>query len=212
MTGLNRRVYEFKGFRLDGPQHRLLRDGQPVPLKAKVFDVLLFLVERRGQLVEKDELMREIWPNTIVEESNITVSVSVLRKILGDDRAGREFIETVPRLGYRFVAEVTQICDAETIGGVSSLTRTESVEAQQDLPIDSLAILPIQNSSKDGSGEYLCDGIAESIINSLSQVPNLRVMAFSAVMRFKVATDRPARGRHVAQCPRSYVDSGYSVG
>lgn len=185
MTGLNRRVYEFKGFRLDGPQHRLLHNGQPIPLKAKVFDVLLFLVERRGQLVEKDELMREIWPNTIVEESNITVSVSVLRKILGDDRAGREFIETVPRLGYRFVAEVTQVCDVETAGGLSSLARAEPLEVQQDLPIDSLAILPVQNSSKDGTGEYLCDGIAESTISTLSQVPNLRVMAFSAVMRFR---------------------------
>ena len=186
MTGQpHRKVYEFKGFRLDGPQHRLLRDGKPLPLKAKVFDVLLFLVERRGQLVEKDELMREIWPNTIVEESNITVSVSILRKILGEDRAGREFIETVPRLGYRFVAEVTPISDGEPTAAVSGLTRAEPAEAQRDLPIDSLAILPIQNSSKDGSGEYLCDGIAESIISSLSQVPNLRVMAFSAVTRFR---------------------------
>ncbi len=184
MSGqLNRRVYEFKGFRLDAPQHRLLHNGQPVPLKAKIFDLLLFLVERHGQLVEKDELMREIWPNTIVEENNITVSMSILRKILGEDRAGREFIETVPRLGYRFVAEVTQVSGAET--AAASISRLQPVEVQRDLPIDSLAVLPIQNASKDGTGEYLCDGIAESIINSLSQVPNLRVMAFSAVRRFK---------------------------
>lgn len=184
MSGqVNRRVYEFKGFRLDVPEHRLSRNGQPLHLKAKVFDLLLFLVERRGQLVEKDELMREIWPNTIVEEGNISVSISILRKILGEDRAGREFIETIPRLGYRFVAEVTQVCGAE----ISTPVYSSSAEPllQPDLPIDSLAVVPIQNSSKDANGEYLCEGITESIIHSLSQVPNLRVMAFSAVIRFK---------------------------
>jgi DNA-binding winged helix-turn-helix (wHTH) protein/tetratricopeptide (TPR) repeat protein len=186
MTGqANRRVYEFKGFRLDGPQHRLMHNGQPVPLKAKIFDLLLFLVERHGQLIEKDELMREIWPNTIVEENNITVSMSILRKILGEDRAGREFIETVPRLGYRFVAEVTHVPDTQMPGAVSMFPKVEALEVPKDLPIDSMAVLPIQNASKDASGEYLCEGIAESIINSLSQVPNLRVMAFSAVIRFK---------------------------
>jgi len=185
MSGLNRRVYEFKGFRLDAPQHRLSRNGQPVPLKAKIFDLLLFLVERRGQLVEKDELMREIWPNTIVEENNITVSMSILRKILGEDRAGREFIETVPRLGYRFVAEVTQVSDDEVAAKPATTIRTEPLDTPPELPIDSLAVLPIYNSSKDVSGEYLSEGITESIINSLSQVPNLRVMSFSAVIRFK---------------------------
>lgn len=186
MSGqLNRKVYEFKGFRLDVPQHRLLRNGQPIPMKAKIFDLLLFLVERQGELVEKDELMREIWPNTIVEENNITVSMSILRKILGEDRAGREFIETVPRLGYRFVAEVTQVSDDEVHTGVLSSTKAEPLASQPDLPIDSLAVLPIHSSSKNESGEYLCEGIVEGIINSLSQVPNLRVMAFSAVIRFK---------------------------
>lgn len=185
MTGqLSGRVYEFKGFRLDVPEHRLLRNGQPLHLKAKIFELLLFLVERQGQLVEKDELMREIWPNTIVEESNISVGISILRKMLGEDRAGREFIETIPRLGYRFVAEVTQVCGAEIATPFSSST-VEPIVSQPDLPIDSLAVLPIQNSSKDANGEYLCEGITESIIHSLSQVPNLRVMAFSAVIRFK---------------------------
>lgn len=127
--------------------------------------------------------MREIWPNTIVEEGNISVSISVLRKLLGEDRAGREFIETIPRLGYRFVAEVTQVCGAEIRTPVSSSNAEPVVEP--DLPLDSLAVLPIQNSSTDANSEYLCEGITESIIHSLSQVPNLRVMAFSAVIRFK---------------------------
>src|ERR1041384_8847679 len=102
------KVYEFNGFRLEASQRRLLYEGQPVPLKPKVFDLLLFLIEMRGRLVVKEDLMREIWPDAIVEENNITVSMSILRKILRD-RVDREFIETVPRRGYRFVGEVNEI-------------------------------------------------------------------------------------------------------
>ena len=103
------RIYEFKGFRLEAGQRRLLYQGQPVPLKPKILDLLLFLVEMRGQLVVKEDLMREIWPDSIVEENNITVSMSILRKTLGDDQLTHQFIETVPRRGYRFLAEVTEV-------------------------------------------------------------------------------------------------------
>ena len=102
-------AYEFNGFRLERAQGRLLFNGQPVPLKPKILDLLLFLVQMHGQLVVKDDLMKEIWPDTIVEENNITVSMSVLRKALGEDRIKPRFIETVPRRGYRFIAEVTEI-------------------------------------------------------------------------------------------------------
>ncbi|HYJ88239.1 MAG TPA: winged helix-turn-helix domain-containing protein [Pyrinomonadaceae bacterium] len=179
------KVYEFKGFRLDGAQRRFLHDGRPVQLKAKIFDLLLFLVERRGQLVDKDELMREVWPNTIVEENNITVSMSILRKTLGEGVDGRQFIETVPRRGYRFVADVREI----SLGANEATAISGQVERGQsslrEAPIDSLAVLPIHNVSKDMSGEYLSKGITESIINSLSQVPSLRVMACSTGFRFK---------------------------
>lgn len=90
------KVYEFSGFRLEGTQRRLLYHGQPVPLTGKVLDLLLFLVEMRGQLVVKEELMKEIWPDAIVEENNITVSMSILRKTLGEDRSSPRFIETIP--------------------------------------------------------------------------------------------------------------------
>jgi len=95
------KIYEFNGFRLEAAQGRLLYQGQSVPLKPKVLDLLLLLVQRRGQLVVKEELMREIWPDAIVEENNITVSMSVLRKALGVNQDNRQFIETVPRRGYR---------------------------------------------------------------------------------------------------------------
>jgi DNA-binding winged helix-turn-helix (wHTH) protein/tetratricopeptide (TPR) repeat protein len=185
---VDRRIYEFKGLRLEVAQRRLLDDGRAVSLKPKVFDLLLFLVEMRGQLVSKDDLMREIWPNTIVEENNITVSISTLRKVLGEDRAGRNFIETVPRRGYRFVAEVTESSAQPSArqDGSQFDSQTAGQEADADeLQIDSLAVLPMQSSGHDVTLEYLSEGITESIINTLSQIPKLRVLACSIVFRFK---------------------------
>lgn len=176
-------IYEFSGFRLEVAQRRLLYRGQSVPLKPKILDLLLFLVETRGQLIGKDDLMREIWADAIVEENNITVSISHLRKILGEDRLNPKFIETVPRRGYRFVAEVTELSDRPSSSAVARQPTTETEEEEET--IDSLAVLPIESSERDFNVEYLSDGITESIINMLSRVPKLRVLACSTVFRFK---------------------------
>jgi len=177
------KVYEFNGFRLEGSQRRLLYNGQPVALKPKILDLLIYLVEMRGQLVVKDDLMREIWPDAIVEENNITVSMSILRKTLGD-RIEQQFIETVPRRGYRFVADVTEVpLDLTAVRGSGPLTLSTAV-VQEDL-IDSLAVIPMESPGDDPNVEYLSDGITESIINMLSRIPKLRVLACSTVFRFK---------------------------
>src|SRR5215470_9912312 len=102
-------VYEFGRFRLEPAAGQLLSDGTPIPLEPKVFQTLLVLVRNRGRLVEKDELMREIWPDRFVEETNLARNISVLRKILGKDQNGDQYIETVPRRGYRFVGKITQV-------------------------------------------------------------------------------------------------------
>jgi DNA-binding winged helix-turn-helix (wHTH) protein/tetratricopeptide (TPR) repeat protein len=177
------KIYEFYDFRLEAAQRRLLYRGQAIPLKPKVLDLLLFLVERRGELIVKDDLMKEIWPDTIVEENNITVSMSMLRKTLGEDRKHPKFIETVPRLGYRFVADVVEILIKQT-PVIASGRISYSTEPEDD-PIDSLAVLPVGGAGKDFCSEYLSDGITESIINVLSRVPKLRVLACSTVFRFK---------------------------
>lgn len=177
------RVYEFKGFRLEAGQRRLLFQGQPVPLKPKILDLLLFLVEMRGQLVVKEDLMREIWPDSIVEENNITVSMSILRKTLGDDQLTHQFIETVPRRGYRFLAEVTEVTPEKPAASVSR--RPETPTESQDETIDSLAVFPSQMPGSDPNVEYLSEGITESIVNMLSRIPKLRVLACSTVFRFK---------------------------
>lgn len=177
------KIYEFNGFRLEAAQRRLLYQGQSVPLKPKVLDLLLLLVQRRGQLVVKEELMREIWPDAVVEENNITVSMSVLRKALDVDQGKRQFIETVPRRGYRFLAEVTEISDKPTESEVERFAAPSMV--LKDEPIDSLAVLPVQGPGNDPNVEYLSEGITESIINTLSRIRQLRVLACSTMFRFK---------------------------
>src|SRR5512144_1356510 len=102
-------VYEFGAFRLDVRERRLLRDGRPISLTAKVFETLKILVDQPGRLLTKDELMRQLWPDTVVEENNLSHNISVLRQVLGErDGSHSPFIETVPRVGYRFLANVTQ--------------------------------------------------------------------------------------------------------
>lgn len=98
------RFFEFDNFLLDSQQRLLFRDGEPLDLTPKVFDVLLELVQSGGRVVEKKELMEKIWPDSFVEESNLTQQVSTLRKKLGQDAAQQRYILTVPGRGYRFVA------------------------------------------------------------------------------------------------------------
>jgi len=101
--------YAFGPFRLDPQERVLLRDGRPVALAPKAVEILLLLVEKAAHLVDKDDLMKRVWPDTFVEEGNLTKNVFVLRRALGNGDNGREYIETVPKRGYRFVARVTAV-------------------------------------------------------------------------------------------------------
>ncbi len=109
MNASPKRFFEFGSFRIDTVKRLLLRDGEPIALKAKCFEMLQVLVEARGQVLDKDELMRRVWTDTIVEESNITVYISTLRKALGENPQEHRYIVTVPGRGYRFVAEVKEV-------------------------------------------------------------------------------------------------------
>ena len=101
-------LYEFGKFRCDPREHLLLCGGEPVSLPPKAFEILVALVQSSGRLLTKDELMQQVWPDSFVEEANLTVNISALRKVLGETSAGTQFIETVPKRGYRFVAPVTE--------------------------------------------------------------------------------------------------------
>src|SRR5215510_16451764 len=102
-------IYEFGPFQLDVEERLLLRDGQPLQLRSKVFETLCMLVANNGHLLGKDELMQAIWPDSIVEENNLDHNISTLRRTLGESAGGRKYIETVPRQGYRFVATVRNV-------------------------------------------------------------------------------------------------------
>ena len=118
----SRTAYEFGSFRIELAERRLLREGRPVPLRAKLFDTLLVLVENHGRLVGKDELMKVLWPDAVVEEGNLAHNISQLRHALGERRTGQQFVETVAKHGYRFVADVRELVEerrAPTRAGVS---------------------------------------------------------------------------------------------
>src|SRR5204862_3655358 len=114
-----KRVYQFTEFSLDSGQKSLLHHGAPVALAPKAFDTLLILIENSGQLVSKEELMRQVWPNTFVEEGNLTFNIKELRKLLGDDARKPRFIETVPRRGYRFIAPIEEPPSNGSLSSVS---------------------------------------------------------------------------------------------
>ena len=125
-------LYEFGPFRLDTVEKVLLRDGEPVPLTPKAFDTLVALVERSGHLVEKDELMKVVWADAYVEESNLTNNVYALRKILGQGENGRSYIETVPKRGYRFTAFVKELPPEGLLIQKRTFTRVVSEETVRD--------------------------------------------------------------------------------
>ena len=99
-------VYEFGEFRLDTANRVLLREGAPVPLTPRVFETLLYMVEHRDTILGKDQLMEAVWPDVVVEENNLTQNISTLRRVFGEKPGTARFIVTLPRRGYRFVADV----------------------------------------------------------------------------------------------------------
>src|SRR5258708_35753032 len=107
-----RHLYEFGPFRLDATERLLLRDQQHIPLTPKAFETLLALVERGGHVIDKDEMMKKVWPDTFVEEVNLAKNVSCLRKILATEHL-EHYIETIPKRGYRFVAGVREVWAGE---------------------------------------------------------------------------------------------------
>jgi DNA-binding winged helix-turn-helix (wHTH) protein len=109
MAKSKKHLYEFGPFLVDPAEHRLLHEGRPVQLTPKGFDLLLVLLRHNGRLLEKDELMKGLWPDSFVEEGNLSFNVSTLRKALSREQNGQHYIETVPKRGYRFVASVREL-------------------------------------------------------------------------------------------------------
>src|SRR5207302_4846924 len=160
----------FGEFELDISAYELRRGGQPVHLERQPMDLLILLVERHRQLVWRADIAKRLWdPGVFVDiEMGVNTAIRKVRQALRDSRESPAFIETISGKGYRFIAPV----DAVLLG-------------RHQGAIESVAVLPFGNDSADPDGEYLSDGITETLINNLSQIWNLRVVARSTVFRYK---------------------------
>src|SRR5678815_5862088 len=180
--------YEFGPYQLNVNTRLLKRAGETISLTPKAAEILVLLVTRAGQLVEKEELLKEIWPDTFVEEANLSQNIFYLRRALGDDRVDPRYIETVTRRGYCFIASV-RVVEAEEnhlSNGVQANNR----------PV--VAVLPFTNVMGDPEVEYLVQGVTDNVINNLSRISKLRVMARSAVFRYRMKEIDPQQaGRNL---------------
>jgi DNA-binding winged helix-turn-helix (wHTH) protein/TolB-like protein/Tfp pilus assembly protein PilF len=205
------KIYEFEDFRLDTVQGLLFRGGSIVNLTPKAVEILRILVEDAGQLVAKEELMKRVWADSFVEEANLSHHIFKLRKALGETD-DHKIIETVPKRGYRFVGGLAHAESQIAPGGRPKRVPWRAVSAAAVLlsilsaagwflysrqivavkpaapkadEIRSIAVMPFINESGSEEIEYLSDGMTETLINSLAQIPSLGVKSRSAVFRFK---------------------------
>jgi len=182
MTSEKRQVYEFDNFRLDPGERQLLRDGQPITLSSKAFDLLLVLIENNGRLVEKEEIYNRVWGDQVVEESNLTVQMSAIRKALGERIQNPRHIVTVPGYGYRFVGDVVSAGeDQELVIETETLSRIviEKEEADDD-------------NSLQRAATFLLD---ERVAKALPPIPPGRQALVSRLWGW---TEGPARRAFVA--------------
>src|SRR5215472_16535814 len=167
-------VIRFGPFELDAANGELRKAGVSLKIHPQPLQLLLLLVERPGQTVTREEIQRCLWgDNTFIDfERGINFCVNQIRVALGDDAEKPRYVATLPRRGYRFVSPV-------------SLVAAPRVEQSVPERLDSVAVLPLVNAAADPETEYLGDGISESIINLLSQLPNLRVIPRTSAFRYK---------------------------
>lgn len=168
----DRCFYEFGPFRLDPSGRVLFRGVQAVPLPPKAGEVLVLLLQRAGDVVAKDELLKQVWHDAFVEDGSLTRTISVLRRILGEGRNGQQYIATVSRRGYRFAAQVTQAGPQPRASIPGKLM---------------LAVLPFENLSEERTQEYFNDGLTEEMITQLSRLnpERLGVIARTSAMKYK---------------------------
>jgi DNA-binding winged helix-turn-helix (wHTH) protein len=178
--------FEFGPFQLDLDDRLLTRGGEVISLRPKATEILIRLVMNAGQLIKKDQLLKEVWPDTFVEESNLSQTIFTLRKALGDDRSEPRYIETVPRRGYRFIAEVRGEEARKNEVEVLQVAATAAIVQEQVV-----AVLPFLNHTGDPEFDYLADGITDSLINNLSRLSKVHVLSHSAVSAFKTKPLNP---------------------
>jgi TolB-like protein/lipopolysaccharide biosynthesis regulator YciM len=177
-------VYKFRDCLLNTAERSVIKEHQHLELTTKTFDVLQYLIENAGKVVSKDDILGNVWNGNFVEESNLPVHISKLRRSLSESRDCR-FIETVQGTGYRFVAPLQTVTE-EVWHVVAEASRHRSSSKTLEFE-HSIAVLPLHNESHDPNVEYLAEGLTEGIINALSHISGLKVIARDTVFRYRGA-------------------------
>jgi DNA-binding winged helix-turn-helix (wHTH) protein len=167
--------FEFGAYRLDVHSRMLFREGVHVALPPKVAELLVALVQAAGRVLTREELLLRLWPDTVVEEGSLTSHISLLRKALGERPKVQDFIETLPKRGYRFASSVKRLASGARDSGVD---RTM------------LVVLPFENLSAGVRYDYFSEGLTEEMITELARLSpeRLGVIARTSAMQFKSTT------------------------
>jgi TolB-like protein/Flp pilus assembly protein TadD len=168
-------IHRFAGYTIDRGAFEIRHGDERIPTEPRVLELLLYLIDRHDRIVTKDELLEAIWQGRCVSESALSSCVKAARKLVGDDGAAQRCIRTIPRRGFRFVAEV--VSSAST-PAVRDLAPQRGHEA-------SVAVLAFADMSPDKSQTHFCDGMAEEIINALTRIEGLRVAARTSSFAFR---------------------------
>ena len=202
--------YWFDEFQVEVEERSLYWRGDKLPLTPKAFETLLCLVESAGRVVSKDDLLQRVWPETHVEEGTLAQNVFTLRKILGEKAPGAALIETVPKLGYRFLAAVRDYegappaapprrgqriwLKAAVVGllGCAALLLVARRQPADGSQPRSLAVLPFQNLSPDSNQEYAVEGLTDELTTQLAQQSGLRVTSRTSAAQY-LGTRKPVR-------------------
>jgi len=170
-------IYRFNNREVDTRLRQVRANGTPVDVQRKTFDLLVYLIENRDRVVDKDELLGQLWPDTVVTDSALTQIVRKARSLAGDDGNRQAVIRTIQRRCFRFVAVVQVQSEA-----------SDPVRAAAPME-PSVAVLPFADMSAERDQEYFCDGMAEEIIAELTRVPGVRVAARTSSFAFKNRAD-----------------------
>ena len=202
MSSPTKHFYEFGPFRLDPERPCLLRGDEQIPLTPKALELLLILVRNSGRLVEKEELLKAVWPDTFVEEGNLSVTVFMLRRALGESADERRYIETVPRRGYRFVEGVREVGGEAAGLVVRRRTRSQVVIEEEETEDEAappparkgpptLAVLPLKPLRPEAADEYLGLGMADALITKLGNIKRIIVRPTSTTLKHALAEQDP---------------------
>ena len=182
MIAVSHLPFDFGPFRLDFSERVLLCNGKTLPLAPKVFETLAILVENSGHIMGKEELIKRLWPDTFVEENNLAQNIFQLRKALEQGGGGTNYIQTIPKRGYRFSPEVREVIEGDA--DVMQRSELSGTKRDEELEFKSLAVLPFQTLVEAETDRYLGLGMADATIIKLAALRNIVVLPTRAVFTY----------------------------